>query len=266
MFDYLRDFLSSVQRWLEKATNGPVIKGNLPPFTLTGDYNDAVFPMPLTSKVPWWVATKNLNDFDHSTPEMHLRYPLLTIGSWCNYDEAHRYFQKFIDKDILFREYKQRQRPEKNEQEEAESDTEQEKINIPHYPHFKTNIKKGTIAWDITQNREVLEEYQKRKNGKKSRKSDRFSQGWERVMDQSVKLISDIKEGKIDIKSDEVQGKIGKELKKKEEVRKRNELDDPNNQKWKRKRMFSWRRKFIQMKIINTIKWQEFCAAQANKN
>jgi hypothetical protein len=244
----LRDFLSSVQRWLEKATNRPVIKGNLPPFTLTGDYNDAVFPMPLTSKVPWWVATKNLNDFDHSTPEMHLRYPLLTIGSWCNYDEAHRYFQKFIDKDILFRQYKQRQRSEK------------------HYPHFTTNIKKGTIAWDITQNREVLKEYQKRQNGKKSRKSDTFSNGWERIMDRSVKLISDIKEGKIDIKSDEVQGKIGKELKKTEEIRKRNELDDPNNQKWRQKRIFSWRREFIQMKITNTIKWQEFCAAQANKN
>jgi hypothetical protein len=248
MFDYLRDFLSSVQRWLEKATNRPVIKGNLPPFTLTGDYNDAVFPMPLTSKVPWWVATKNLNDFDHSTPEMHLRYPLLTIGSWCNYDEAHRYFQKFIDKDILFRQYKQRQRSEK------------------HYPHFKTNIKKGIIAWDITQNREVLKEYQKRQNGEKSRKSDTFSNGWERIMDRSVKLISDIKEGKIDIKSDEVQGKIGKELKKTEEIRKRNELDDPNNQKWRQKRIFSWRREFIQMKITNTIKWQEFCAAQANKN
>jgi len=253
MSQYLNDFLSIVRRWLEKATNGPVIKGNLPPFTLTGDYNDAVFPMPLINKVPWWVENTNLDDFDHSTPELHLRYPRLTIGSWCNSDEAHHYFQKFIDKDIQFREYKQKQRLEL---------TEQEQINTPHYPHFKTNIKKGATAWDITENREVLEEYERRQNGQKS---NRFSDGWNRLMDQSVRLISDIKEGRIDMQSEEVQGKIGKELKTKEEIKKLKELDDPNNESWRKKRIFSWRRKFIQMKITNTIEWQEFCATEANK-
>jgi hypothetical protein len=126
-------------------------------------------------------------------------------------------------------------------------------------------MKKGTVAWDITENREVLEEYQRRQNGEKSRKLKKFSDGWNRLMDESVKLISDIKEGKIDKKSNEIQGIIGNQLKTKEEIKKRKELDDPNNEIWKRKRIFQWQQKFIEMKIRNTIQWQEFCDVQSNK-
>jgi hypothetical protein len=259
----LDDFLSSARRWLEKATNGSVIKGNLPPFTLTGDYNDAVFPMVLINKAPWWIPSVNLDDFNHSTPELYLQYPRLMIGSWCNYEEAHHYYQKLIDKDIQFREDKQKERLKMTQQEKADRDTTNS--DTRHYPHFKTNMKKGTVAWDITENREVLEEYERRQYGEKSRKLKQFSDGWNRLMDESVKLISDIKEGKIDKKSNEIQGIIGNELKTKEEIKKRKELDDPNNGIWKRKQIFQWRPKFIEMKIRNTIQWQEFCDEQPNK-
>jgi hypothetical protein len=247
---YFIEFLFTIQRWLEKATKGPIIKGNFPPFTLTGDYNDAVFPMPLTDKAPWWMATANLDDFDHSTPELYLTYPRLTIGSWCNYDDTHRYYQQLIDREIQFRELKQNER--------SNSTT----TYTPHYPHFKTTIKKNTTAWDITENTEVLNEYERRKTEGKPRQVDRLSSGWNRLMDRSVKLISDLKEGNIV----EVQGKIGKELKTKDEIRKRDHIDDPNNETWKSKRLFRWRKKFIQIKIQNTIEWKEFCTKQENKN
>lgn len=258
----MNDFLSSVQRWLEKAANGPVIKGNLPPFTLTGDYNDAVFPMPENDKVPWWVANENLDDIDHSSPEMYLRYPRLTIGSWCNSDETHHYFAKFIDKDIHFREFK-RKEPEEISKKEGEQGTT---TNIRYYPHFKTNIKKGTTAWDLTQNHEVLEEYQRRRDGKKLKNFYRYSEGWQRLMDESVRLITAIKDKKLSIKSNEIQGKIGKELKTKEEIRKINELDNPNNPRWKNKKLISRLGEFLELKLRNTIEWQQFCAAQTTKH
>ncbi|CAF4715175.1 unnamed protein product, partial [Rotaria sp. Silwood2] len=102
--NYLSAFLSSVQRWLEKASSGPLTKGNLPPFTLTGDFNDAVFQMPSTNKDPWWAANANLDDFDHSPLEHHSES---TIGPCCNYDDAHHHYQKIINKDLQFQEYKQ---------------------------------------------------------------------------------------------------------------------------------------------------------------
>jgi hypothetical protein len=196
--------------------------------------------VPSTDKAPWWMSTSNLNDFDHSTPEIDLR---LLIGSWCNYDDTHDYFQKFIDREIQFRELKDKERP-------AIDNSDQTKNSIPHYPHFKTTIKKGTTAWDITENTEVLKEYERRKNGGKPRS----------VMDRSVKLITDLKEGNIDMNSNEIQGKIGTELKSKDEIRKRDHIDDPNNETWKNKRLLRWRRKFIQIKIQNTLEWKEFCA------
>jgi hypothetical protein len=67
------------------------------------------------------------------------------------------------------------------------------------------------------------------------------------------------------MKSDEVRGKIGEKLKSAEDIRKREELDNPKNAIWTKKRVHQWRRKFIQMKITNTIKWQEFCTAYINK-
>jgi len=250
---------STLERWLKKALNGPVIKGNLPPFTLTGDFNDAVFPINWTNKIPWWTARTNLYYFDYSPPEFNysppkfdLISPKLTIGSWCNYDEAHHYYQKFIDRDMHFRE-------ERQNSEQASPDV----ITLRSY--FKTSIKRGTIAWDITENRKVLEEYDGRKDGTIRRPLYKKHPSLQRWMHRSIQLISDLKDGKINMKSNEVQGRIGKELKTKEEIRIRNELDNPNNEIWTRKRVEEWRRNFIELKITNTIEWQKFCTKQASK-
>ncbi|CAF4713604.1 unnamed protein product, partial [Rotaria sp. Silwood2] len=119
--------------------------------------------------------------------------------------------------------------------------------------------------WDIIEDRQIIQEYERRLAGEKSKESDRYTAGWNRFLDRTLPLISDIKEGKIDLTSNDLQGKIGKELKTKKEIKELNALDDPNNELWKNKKFSSWRRKFIQTKLSNTIKWQEFCAAQANK-
>ncbi|CAF1114353.1 unnamed protein product [Adineta steineri] len=265
--EYLRAFLSSLQCWMDKALNGPVIKGNLPPFTVTGDFNDAIFPTSITNKAPWWEATANLYKFDHSSSPFDVISPDLIIGSWCNYDEAHHFFQKFIDKDIKFRDERLKQRFEENEHKDevnqSSNEQESEQSTINSHSYFKTTIKKGTVAWDITENRQVLKEYERRQNGEKRRKLDGNTTGWKCLMDRSVQLISDLKEGKINIQSNEIQGRIGNELKTREAIRRRNELDDPNYRNWKDKG-FKSTRKFIRLKIRNTIKWQKFCAEYEN--
>jgi hypothetical protein len=67
------------------------------------------------------------------------------------------------------------------------------------------------------------------------------------------------------MKSNEIQGKIGIERKTDEEIRKRDELDDPNTKIWKDKKYPRWRKEFIQMKIRNTIEWTEFCERKTKK-
>jgi hypothetical protein len=262
--NYMNAFLSSLQRWIEKASNGSVIKGNLPPFTLTGYFDDAQFPIPLINKNPWWEGSANLYGFDEWSLDVYLDDPSFTIGSWCSYDEAHQYFQKFIDKDVQFREERQALCSKDEKSEQPSSENNKTENDIPR-SYLKTNIKKGTVPWDITENRAVLEEYERRQRGEKPKKLTDYSSGWTRLLNISVGIISDIKEGKIDVKSDVVQGKIGKELKTKEEIKRRNELDDPNNKFWTEKRRNPQRREFIQLKIRNTIDWEKFCAVQAKK-
>ncbi|CAF3317672.1 unnamed protein product [Rotaria sp. Silwood2] len=257
--NYLSAFLSSIQRWLEKASNGPVIKSNLPPFTLTGDFNDAIFQMPSTNKVPWWVANANLDDFDHSPLEHHSES---AIGPCISYDDAHHHYQKIINKDFQFQEYKQEH---VTEVEQDQTNTDTITVNTSHHSRFNTTIKRGTNAWDIIEDRQLIQEYERRLAGEKSKESDRYNHGWNRILERTLPLISDIKEGKIDMTSNDLQGKIGTNLKTKKEIKELNALDDPNNELWKNKKFSPWRRKFIQTKLSNTIKWQEFCAAQTNK-
>ncbi|CAF3707374.1 unnamed protein product [Rotaria sp. Silwood1] len=259
MPNHLKAFLSSVQRWLEKASNGPIIKGNLPPFTLTGDFNDAIFRMPLTNKVPWWKENMNLKDLDYSLTELHSQS---TMGSWCNYDDAHNYYKNVINKDLQFQEYKQ---VHLKETEQDQTSTNTTNVNSLHHTRFNTTIKKGTSAWDIIEDRELIREYERRLAGEKSKESHINEAGWNRFLERILPLISDIKEGKIDMTSNDIQGKIGAELKTKKEIKELNALDDPNNEIWKNKQFSSWRKRFIQTKLLNTIKWQEFCAAQTNK-
>ena len=193
---------STIQRWLEKAENGLMIKGNFPPLTLTGDYNDAVFPTFWTEKDPWWIDQK---DFDHSFSDLLGEVYGERFGSWSNYDDTHRFFQQFLDREIAFRQQKEKER--------SASSTSYKS----HYSHFKTTIRKGTTAWDLIENREILHEYQRRREGGEALKSTRLSSGWIRLLNRSVKLISNIKTGELSLQSDKVLGKIGKEEKNEKE-------------------------------------------------
>ncbi|UJR07650.1 hypothetical protein I4U23_011938 [Adineta vaga] len=244
--DYLNSFLLRLQRWIEKASNGPVCKGNIPPFTVTGDFNDAIFPISLLDKTPWWETDLDLYDFDHSSTDFDKVSPELTIGSWSSYDEAQNYFQKLVNKDARFR----------------DKQLNNKKSQVPsrkQHAYFKTNIKRGTIAWDITENRRVLKEYERRKNGGKRKKLNSKTRSSLNLLDRWVQLVSDLKEGRINMKSNEIRGTIGKELKTKDEIRKRIESDDPNNTQWSMERVPPRRRKFIKLKIKNTIEWENFC-------
>ncbi|CAM4863546.1 unnamed protein product [Rotaria socialis] len=259
---YFSAFLSIVQHWLEKASNGSVTKGNLPPFSLTGDFNDAIFRTSSKDKTPWWVTSASQYDFNCSSLEFPLVSRLMT-SSFCDGDEAHSYFRNLINRDIQFLEYKEKQHQMKSKREQKNQNSIFS--SGPHQSHFNTNIKKGTIVWDIIEDQEFLQEYEKRKSGKLIRNPNRLSIGWNRLLDRSVQLVADIKDGKINMASNEVQGKIGKALKTMKEIRKLNVLDDVNNELWRKKRFPLWRQQFIEMKISNTIQWQEFCAAQENQ-
>ncbi|CAF0983783.1 unnamed protein product [Rotaria sordida] len=273
--DYLSAVVSSAQRWLEKASNGPVIKGNLPPFTLTGDFNDAIFRMPLENKASWWVANASQNDSDHSSSDLysndsdHSSYDLysndsdLIVGPWFNNDEAHNYFQRLVSKGFQDDRDKKKEHSKKDEKEQVDADSTN--TNAVRHPRFNTDLQKGTVAWDITKDRELRREYERRCSGKQLKKLKQSSDVWQRFLDQSVQLIEDIEKGKIKRTSNDIQGKIGTELKTKKEIKELNALDDPNNEIWTKKRYPSWRQEFIQIKLSNTIKWQEFCAAQAKK-
>ena len=243
---------------MEKATHGPVIKGNLPPFTLTGDYNDAVFPLTLTDKPPWWTSSADLHGFEHSTSDFSTQ---LSAGPWCNYHDIHRYYQQLIDRETQFRKYKKgKHRLIDTSEKHVRADSTDD--HAPYYPHFITSLKKRTAAWDITENREVLREYERRKTGKKRKEDKRLTHGWNCWMDRSVQLITDIKEGNINTKSDKTKGE---ELKTAADIRKREQLDDPFNETWKKKRRPSKLKAFIDQKIRNTIEWKEFCAKQGIK-
>ena len=256
--DNFVEFLSAIQRWLEKANTGPMTKGNLPPFTPTGDYNDAIFPTTWTDKEAWWmIHNERLEDFDHSSSELFAIWKNQEMGSWSNYDDTHRFFQNYVDREIQFRQLKQEERLISRENEE-----EDDYSYTSHYPHFKTTLRKGTTAWDMTVNDEVLREYQRQRDGGKPLKPTRTTFGWIRVLNRSVEIIAAIKEGRLSADSDEVKGKIGRTEKSNEEIRKREQLDDPNNKRWKNQRIHKWRRDFIEIKIQNILQWKEFCLKQ----
>lgn len=179
-----------------------------------------------------------------------------TIGSWCNLDDAHDFFRKLIDRDIMYREKIQLHG----------INIGKTMISNAYHSPFDTNIKRDTVAWDITQDRIILKEFNRRINGEKSKRVKKFSKAWQDSLDRSIQLISNIKEDKIDLMLNGVPGLIGKEEKRTvEEMKILHKLDDPNNPIWTSKRRSLWKQKFIQIKLSNNIKWQEFCVAQEKK-
>ena len=230
---------------------------------------------------PWWEANLQIESFDHSSPELHLNYPPILSGSWFNYDEAHQYFQKLVDINIQFREAgekvnvtKKINRHQRDKEKEDAEGPKNDGIKSDHqritrgtstYVKFRTYVKKGTAAWDIIQNRELILEYKNRKKGMKPAKFVSSSALWTLLMERYVTLIKDVREGRVSMKSNVVQGRIGNELKSREAIRKRNELDEPSRVWPERKDWERLNREFIQIKKQNTVEWRNYCAAEASK-
>ncbi|CAM4934412.1 unnamed protein product [Rotaria socialis] len=258
----LNDLCLCIKRWMQKASNGVVIKGNMPPFTLTGDFNDAPYPILLLNKPSWWSTSKEYLDFDHSSPNIYFHYPQTYIGSWFSQNEAHDYCQTLTNRDILIRNERLLQRhmrekvPGNNEHIRAikPSHKSRGKIsNVVHVSKFTTEFKEGHIAWDITEDVLIVKEYEKRRTKAASKKNNSYLTVWERLVERSVELLSDIKDGRIDLNSDVLQGKIGSELRTEEDMQKLHVLDNPNNKRWIIKRPRRCTLAFLQAKIQNTI-------------
>ncbi|CAF2898789.1 unnamed protein product [Rotaria sp. Silwood2] len=269
----LNNLCLCIKRWMHKASNGSIIRGNIRPFTVTGDFNDAPYPILLSNKNPWWTASAIYSDFVHSPPEIYFRYPPLIMGSWLSYNEARHYYQTLIDRDIIFRNKRQKQR---RMIEKLQQNSKQTTLNksdskfrtkfseVVHNAEFTTELKEGQVAWDITEDIMILKEYEKRRTRNKMKKSHENLTAWERLIERSVQLLSDMKESRIDLHSNILQGKIGNELKTEEEMRKLHELDDPNNKRWTIKRPRQCTREFLQAKIQNTIELQTLCETSTN--
>ncbi|CAF3924690.1 unnamed protein product [Rotaria magnacalcarata] len=230
--DYLAAFLLCIKGWIDKASNGNPAVCNIPPFTLTGDFNDAIFPVTIQNKKAWWRINR-IASLNHRL-DTHYFYPAVPIiGSWANQRESFYYLQECIARDVRF--YR----------------TEETK----RCTNFTTEIKKGSTGWDITQDAVLLCAYKYRKNQKITEKSPL----WDRVVKRTIELSENINEKSIDPKSNVLQGKIGNELKKTKEIQKRNQLDDPNNEYWKTKRLSPAGEAFIQQKLKNILEFEEFC-------
>ncbi|CAF3081638.1 unnamed protein product, partial [Rotaria sp. Silwood2] len=269
---HLKYFRLSIERWLEKAQNGNANFGNLPPFTLTGDINDAPFENPYLNENPWWVRNGYIeldehdeqdNDhFDDSTD--YVAASRHVIGSWPTYDEAHGHFQNLINRDALFstkRGLLRLQMEENNQSNEIHEQDKIEKDKIKNFPNFTTGLKRGKRAWDISEDKKLLKEYKRRLKKEKGKYRHSESELWERIFERRLKIFTDIKENRIDENLPSVQGYNDKELKTRNEIRKLNELDNTNNPRWKRRRRDPHLQKFIQKKIQNIIEFKRLCEA-----
>ncbi|CAF3767822.1 unnamed protein product [Rotaria sordida] len=264
--DYTIVFLSSIERWIEKASNGSAILGNIPPFTLTGDFNDAIFPVIYKDKEAWW--TKNAYPpLDHIIANDDSNYLSSIIGSWYNQREASHYFQKLIDRDVQLRENRKDKVPEVVQHIINENNRLDMKLfKAISYTDFTTEIKKGTTGWDITQDSLILKQYRVKQKKKITEKSKKKPTLWNRIIEQTVELIRNINENKITSDSNILQGKIGNELKTRKEIRTQNELDNPNNKRWKTKHRSPHRANFIQQQIQNIIEFEKFCNTSSRQS
>ncbi len=87
-----RQFLGCVKRWLEKAPNA--IRGNIAPFTPTGDINDAVFIVPRSVNAKQFERV--YEPFDHSLPGNYFSRAH-TSGLYITNEQTHEYYQKLVE-------------------------------------------------------------------------------------------------------------------------------------------------------------------------
>ncbi|CAF1313135.1 unnamed protein product [Rotaria sp. Silwood1] len=92
LLNSMKDFLNCIRRWLNKAPN--VIKGNIKPFTPTGDINDAIFTINKSPNNPTFA--ENYIAFDHSPPEKYFSLFSSNPGLCLNNDQTHEYYQMSI--------------------------------------------------------------------------------------------------------------------------------------------------------------------------
>lgn len=90
---YFREFSDCIKRWLNKSPN--VIKGNIAPFTPTGDINDAVFIIPQSSIDQ--IIQRSCEPFDVSPPDKYFSPFNSNPGSWFSNEQSEEYFQKLIE-------------------------------------------------------------------------------------------------------------------------------------------------------------------------
>ncbi|CAF1451582.1 unnamed protein product, partial [Rotaria sordida] len=149
---HLKHFRLCIERWLEKAYNGNAIFGNLPPFSLTDDINDAPFETSCQNENPWWIRNEYIkpddderdSDYFDDSPD-YFEDSLRVIGSWPAYDEAHRYFQDGINRDTLFSIKRGKRRLE---MEENNQWNQVQRVNgiknkkIKGFPSFTTGLKR----------------------------------------------------------------------------------------------------------------------------
>ena len=159
---YFEELLFNIRQWIEKAKHTPMIKDHIPPFTLTGNYNDAKFAIVPKEKT-WWEASADADQSDDSKAEDKSLEKQILDG-WCNYDETEQYFRQLIDREIQFREIKEKER----------GSTKKNKKSPRHYPHFHTDMKKGVPAWDVTQN-PVVRKLMKNSRRYRSNKTEEIS-------------------------------------------------------------------------------------------
>ena len=82
------ELLGCIKRWLNRAPN--VIRKNIPPFTPTGDINDAIFIIHQDEQYQHVYES-----MDHSPPKKY--FSEIPYDGWnLSNEKSHEYFQKFL--------------------------------------------------------------------------------------------------------------------------------------------------------------------------
>ncbi|CAF0947415.1 unnamed protein product [Adineta ricciae] len=253
---HLQSFLSLIKRWITKASNEPVILGNIPPFTLTGDYNDAEFPIPLRDKRPWWELKDLGEHFQHSRPdELKLFSEPIIVGSWFSSDEAHEYFESISGIEIHLRRQKKKvsegsgtgEHPHKNDAVKANSSGK--------YMKFDTSIKDHVSVWD-TKPRDIdfLKEYKIRTKGWTTKLPADIEERWNHYWPEYHACIQKLVWGKVEAQS--LQGAA---------LRRREILNDPGHRVWRDGTRNRGCPQFVKQMIRNAKKWEKFLKSQQDQ-
>lgn len=262
---FINELILCAKRWLKSKYNN--ISQNITPFTLSGDINDAYFPMPIDNKEPWYNCAEDKANDENQQIDLYKDNALFIPkynGSWFTLEEAHYYFHRLIDKDTKNSVFKSSISHDLDDQ-QGNSNVlmgENKKENIKEFPDFITKLKKGEIAWDITQDRLLklpLLSLKPRKNPRARTPDDRIPSRYERVWDyyrkRQLRMVEEINKSNGE-NSELIQRRpIGDELKTKKEIEELKKLDDLNRV-WKIPRNCD--PKFFEQKKKNIIDFNDW--------